>query len=249
MRHNLNHGLRDLKIFEIGHVFRRRSSRGNGNSQGEESLPDEPLMLGLAATGLARGRHWSQPDRAIGFYDIKGTLEEVASRLRTEIQFSALNGAGPFSPGSGARILCAGEDAGRIGTLSKDAAEKIGIKAEVYLAEINLRMLFDGETPPLLLAPINRFPSASRDLALVVKQGTTWADIARTIRAAGGEIVSDVSVFDRYTGSSLPRDHASLAVNVIFQSTERTLQAVQVQEAEKKILAALRTKHGIILRT
>jgi phenylalanyl-tRNA synthetase beta chain len=264
VRHNLNHGKRDLNIFEIGHVFSPGMSRAKGrdknsekdkNAPRENEMPLEPLMLGLVATGQARGRHWSESeaDRAIGFYDIKGAIEEAAARLRIDIRFAgfedALDGTGPFSRGSGGRILYKDKTVGRIGTLSGEAAEKVGIKSKVYMAEINLSILFSDDVPPLRLAPINRFPSASRDMALVVKQGTSWEEIAKTIRTAGGSIVSNVSVFDRYTGSSLPRDHASLAVNVIYVSNERTLEAEEVKDAEQKILTALQTEHAIILRT
>jgi len=243
-RHNLNHGSRSFRIYELGHVFRKPSGGGNGAS----GHADEPLMLGLAASGLARPKHWAEPARTVDFYDIKGALEEAAAACRLRIDFAALNGTGPFAPGSGGRILHGGRSIGRIGTLDAAAAATLGIKSDLVLAEVNLGMLFAEPLPARSLRAINRFPSASRDLALVVRDGTTWAEIDETIREAGGETVTDVSVFDRYTGSSLPAGHASLAVSVVFQHARRTLAAEEVADAEGRILARLKERFGITLR-
>jgi phenylalanyl-tRNA synthetase beta chain len=236
VRHNLNHGVRDVHLFEVGRVFRRADTT------------EEILMAGLAVTGLARPRHWSEPSREAGLHDLKGAIEEALARLSLPATIEPLHGASPFRPGTAARILAGGRGAGRMGILSQAAAERLGIKAPVALAEIDLTRLFAAEETPMTFRPLPRFPSASRDLALVVRRGTAWRDLERAILDAGGDLVARVTVFDRYEGTSLPEGHVSLAVSIVYQHPDRTLGAAEVQAAESKVLASLGSRFGVTLR-
>lgn len=249
VRHNLNRGVRDLRVFEVGHVF-RKADRGGEPPAGsrDDRIADEPLMAGLAATGLARPRHWAEPARAAGFYDLKGALMEALSVLRIPAEFRRLEGEHPFEPGTAGEVLSLGRPVGRLGLLSPEMAGRLGIKTEVFLAEINLTRLFEAPPDPPILRPLPRYPASSRDLALVVRRGITWADIESAIREAGGDLVSSVALFDRYTGGPLPRDHVSLAVNIIYQRGDRTLAAEEIQAAEANLLKRLNERFGITLR-
>ncbi len=118
----------------------------------------------------------------------------------------------------------------------------------VALAEIDLGVLFAAPEKAMTFRALPRFPSASRDLALVVRRGTPWRDLERAILDAGGDLIARAIVFDRYEGKNLPGGHISLAVNVVYQHPDRTLEASEVQAVESKILAALGSRFGVTLR-
>ncbi len=249
VRHNLNRGVRDLRIFEVGHVFRKAGRVGEPGARSPgDRIADEPLMAGLAATGLARPRHWAEPARAAGFYDLKGALVEALAVLRIPVEFRQLEEDHPFEPGTAGEILFLGRPVGRLGMLSPEIAGRLGIKTETFLAEMHLTRLFEAPPDPPVLEPLPRYPASSRDLALVVRRGIAWADIESAIREAGGELVSSVALFDRYTGDPLPRDHVSLAVNIIYQRGDRTLAAEEIHAVEASLLKSLKERFGITLR-
>ena len=250
VRHNLNHGVRDVRLFEVGRVFRGVEGRSGRDDRKHQPAPgtEEALMAGLAATGLARPRHWLEPSRDAGFYDVKGAIEEALSRFRVEASFTALKGSHPFRPGACACIVHGARRVGRIGVLSADAATKLGIKTEVALAEIDLSDLLASPEEAATLRPVPRFPAVTRDLALVVRRGVLWADLERAIRESGGDLVARATVFDRYSGGALPPEHVSLAVSVVYQAGDRTLATEEVASVEAKILAALRDRFSITLR-
>jgi phenylalanyl-tRNA synthetase beta chain len=250
VRHNLNHGVRDVRVFEVGKVFRRAEGAAGHEGRGRDASPaaDEALAAGIAATGLCRPRHWLEPAREAGFYDVKGALDEALGRAGIRAAFEALPPPHPFRPGAAARIVVDGRAAGRAGILSAEAAGRLGIKAEAAVAEVDLTIAFAAPEERTTFRPLPRYPSAARDLALVVRPGVTWSEIEDAIREAGGALVARAAVFDRYTGPALPRGHVSLAVSVTYQHPERTLSAEEIQSAEARILAALGERFGITLR-
>ncbi|MBI3448306.1 MAG: phenylalanine--tRNA ligase subunit beta [Acidobacteria bacterium] len=250
LRHNVNRGVKDVRLFEIGRVFRRIDlpTSHEDRKHGPPAGVDEPLAAALAATGLARARHWGEPARESGFHDVKGALEEAFARLGLDVEFEPPANPGPFRPGACASVTSRGVVAGRVGVLSAETAARLGLKVPVTLAEIDLSTLLAAPGTPLGVHPLPRFPAVSRDLALVVRRDVLWRDVRRAITAAGGDLVTRVTVFDRYEGKSIPAGHVSLAVNVLYQHADRTLAADEVQSAESNVLAALARQFGISLR-
>jgi phenylalanyl-tRNA synthetase beta chain len=179
---------------------------------------------------------------------VKGAIEEALGRTGLCVSFAPLDPPGAFRPGQAASIVHEGRGVGRIGVLSGEAASRLGIRGETILAEINLGAIFAAPEDRTILRPLPRYPSAVRDLALVVKRGTRWVDIERTIREAGGGVIAKVAVFDRYEGAALEKDRFSLAVSIQYQHAERTLATDEISAAEASVLSALRERHGIILR-
>ncbi len=258
LKNNLRHGVRDAAVFEIGRAFHRPASGephpagaliSEATPPGHSGYPGrlEPLLCGLAVTGLARERHWSEPPREATLHDLKGAVEEAAGRLGISLSFTPLTSP-VFLQGTGIEVRSEGRPMGRMGEVSAAAAGSFGLKARVHFAELSLSDLLALQGSPPRFTPLPRFPSASRDLALVVPHGVLWRDIEEEIRTSGGRIVSKVQLFDRYTGGSIGEGRLSLAVSIVFQDPERTLSAEDVQSAEQAVLAALRARLGITLR-
>jgi phenylalanyl-tRNA synthetase beta chain len=93
-----------------------------------------------------------------------------------------------------------------------------------------------------------RFPGSLRDLAITVKDEVPAGDVLAAIRAAAGELATEVRLFDRFTGGSIPQDHASLAFRVVYRRSDRTLTDAEVDAQHAKVEAAVRTQLGATLR-
>jgi phenylalanyl-tRNA synthetase beta chain len=247
---NQRHGVRDTLIFEVGRVFHRNEGGGKGEwvpgSSGHPGI-DEPLTCAIAACGLIRPRHWSEPSREAALHDVKGAVGEALDRVRIRADFTARDAA-PFRRGTGLSIGTGSRMVGRMGEVAAPAATVLGLKSPLFFAEIDLTVLFGTAESPPTYTQLPRFPAASRDLALVVPHGVLWSDIEGAIRESGGDLIAGVRVFDRYTGPNMPDGTLSLAVSIVFQRPDRTLEADEVQEREQAVLAALGGRFGITLR-
>lgn len=252
VRRNHRHGVRDVRIFEVGRIFHRHGGGpgepepGKPGASGAEGIA-EPLACALAATGLSRPRHWSDPARSVLFHDLKGAVEEALERIGIPARFDPLDAA-PFRPGAALAVIADHGEVGRIGEVAPSAAADLGVRTVLFYAELNLTRLFLAPETPPRFEPLPRFPSVSRDLALVVPHGVLWRDVELAIRKAGGDLVTGVTVFDRYAGGNLPEGHLSLAVNLLFQRPDRTLEAEEVASAESRVLGAIEKEFGITLR-
>jgi phenylalanyl-tRNA synthetase beta chain len=125
----------------------------------------------------------------------------------------------------------------------------------VYVAEVDLeaadalRGQSGGpEGPPLHVTPLPRFPSVTRDIAILVADTLPAATIRATIREAAPATLVSVREFDRYQGKGVPDGQISLALRLTFRSPDRTLTDAEVQSAMNAVLAALKTKHAAVQR-
>ena len=115
-------------------------------------------------------------------------------------------------------------------------------------AEIDLDAVSAQHAAPTRVAPLPRFPSVSRDLALLVDETLPAATLRETIRAAAPDTLVQVREFDRYQGKGIPDGKVSLAVRLTFRSPDRTLTDGEVQAAMDEVLAVVRATHGAVQR-
>jgi phenylalanyl-tRNA synthetase beta chain len=235
---NLNHGQRNVRLFEIGSHYRLK---------GTESL--ETRVLTLGATGEAREKNLYEPARDFSFADLKGDLDsvgELANGLRWEQGGPAwLHGA------RRGRIFLGQEELGAAGQLALRVAERFKLRQNVFLAELVLdpihkaiRMMQNARN----YTPLPRYPSVERDFSLLLAEGTQFADVRKTIRSLGiAEIVS-IEATDLFRGKNFPAGKYSLLVRVTFQSREATLTEAQISDYSGKIIAALENNLGAQLR-
>jgi phenylalanyl-tRNA synthetase beta chain len=98
------------------------------------------------------------------------------------------------------------------------------------------------------VAPLPRFPSVSRDIALLVDDTLQSATLRTTIREAAPETLVQIREFDRYQGKGIPDGKMSLALRLTFRSPDRTLTDGEVQAAMDEVLAVVRSAHGAVQR-
>ncbi|WP_088006603.1 phenylalanine--tRNA ligase subunit beta [Indiicoccus explosivorum] len=227
LTHNTARQNDSVALYEVGSVFLE--------SAGE--LPDEQEHLAAAVTGLWVDHSWQGEKKAVDFYVLKGIIEGLADKLGLVLGFEKgeLDG---LHPGRTAFVLKDGERIGIIGQVHP-AEQKARDLKETYVLELNLQALLAEEAAPLLYTPVPRFPSISRDIALVLDQATEAAAIEAVIRGAGGRLLKDVRVFDVYEGKNMEPGKKSVAFSLVYFDPEKTLTDEEVTEAHDRVLSAL----------
>jgi len=240
---NLNHGQRNVRLFEFGKTYRWDSGQ-----------PVETRVVTLGATGLARDKGVAETERVYTFADLKGDLDQIG---RVAGGFAWTAGAPDFfHPGRAGivSLLAAGAGAplaGRAGQLSRRVCERFKLRQDAYIAELELEPLcaaYKAARAALRYKPLSRFPAVERDFSLVVTDGTSFSAIAHEIRSLDIPEVSSIEAVDLFRGKSLPEGRFALLVRVRFESHEATLTEAQLTGFSSRILAALEQKLGAALR-
>ncbi len=233
--HNRRHGMRDVRLFEIGTRF---------------SASAETRSAGMAWTGLATPDHWSGGRRDVNFFDIKGVIEQTISLTSATPTFVAVETPVLVS-GRAARVEIDGQSIGVLGQLAPERAEARQLPAAdpIYVAEIDLDALTRlAPDHPIRSKPLPRFPSVVRDVSILVDDSLSAETVRGTIRAAAPATLVHVREFDRYQGKGIPDGKVSVSLRLTFQSPDRTLTDDEVQTAMNGIVATLTTKLGAIQR-
>ncbi|MFI5341074.1 MAG: phenylalanine--tRNA ligase subunit beta [Candidatus Methylomirabilales bacterium] len=237
-----NTRLRDrLWFFEVGPVYL---------PNGAAELPAEPRRLAIGAAGRVVPASWrdADPCRA-DFFDLKGVVEALLSGLHlTAVAFEPVTHP-TFAPGRTARVLVGGQKVGTLGELHPQVRAAFDLPAgPVCLAELDLDALLTCVPLTYRVAAVPRFPPALQDIALVVDEGVSGADLTAVVRSAGGPLLYDVRLFDVYRGPQLPSGQKSLALSLVFQATDRTLTDAEVEAEKRRIVEAVAKRLGARLR-
>lgn len=240
MAHNAR--LRDrLWFFEIGPVYL---------PGGTLELPAEPRRLAIGMSGRQAPASWRDPDPSrTDFFDLKGMVEALLRGLHLEaVRFEAATHP-TFTPGRTARLLVEAHEVGILGEIHPRVWAAFDLPAgPVCLAELDLEELLARVPLTHRVVPVPRFPPALQDIALVVDDGVTAADLTAVIRSAGGPLLADVRLFDVYRGQQLPSGKKSLAFSLVFQAADRTLTDAEVEAEKRRIVEAAARRLGAELR-
>lgn len=230
-----------VRLFEIG-----RSFHGNGNGR---EAPIEIDRIAAVACGAAHAEQWSEPARALDFFDLKGDLESLSAMTAAPQAWSFDQNDLPtwLHPGRGARVLRDGAAVGALGALHPALLHALDLDEDVYVFELQIDPLRERVLPRARVLP--RFPSVRRDIAVEVPQPLEWAQIDTTVRAALGPLLSETIVFDLYTGAGLTSARKSVAMGLILQDASRTLTDQDADRAVASAVASLQSAFGAKLRS
>ena len=238
---NLNHGQRNVRLFEIGQHYRFVNGK-----------PVESRVLTIGATGAARTQGLYDSPREYDFGDLKGDLDAVG-----ELSGGLLwESVGPdwLNPAKRGTIHLDKEGnplLGVAGLLTQRVADKLKFRQDVYLAEIALGPLYCmyyGVKNNRRYQPLPRFPGVDRDFSLFLNDGVTFAAVQQTIEALGIPEIASIEATDLFRGKNVPSGKYSLLVRVTFQSKESTFTDAQIHEFSARIVSALEKNHGATLR-
>ena len=138
---------------------------------------------------------------------------------------------------------------GTFGELHPDVIENYGLGQRVYIAELDLDIMFENSSTNIVYSPLPKFPSTSRDIALIVRDEVYVKDIEDIIRANGAGLVEDYKLFDVYKGAQIEEGHKSIAYSITYRSKEKTLTDEDVAKVHDVILKELAENLNANLRS
>ncbi|HEY2963510.1 MAG TPA: phenylalanine--tRNA ligase subunit beta [Pyrinomonadaceae bacterium] len=231
LRHNLNHGVRDVRLFEIGRVF-------GGISTGE--LPDERLAFALVATGGANEANKVQAERELDFFDVKGALETAVDWMSLGPLTFAQASASHLRAGQSARIkLSDGTEIGSIGRLAESVATNYKFRNPVYVLELDLETLLNGPARVVQYSSLPRYPSVVRDLSLLLDRTVALDEILNAVREKRVPDFRSVKLVGTFEGGNIPSSKRSVTLRLEYRSDERTLRDEEVEERHAQLTASL----------
>lgn len=235
VKHNFNHGTRDVRLFETGRLF--AAAGGNGE------LPLEREALTLVATGGATEELRAGHERELDFYDLKGALEAAVDAMNfLPLQYEAAS-VRHLREGQAAAIsLSDGKRIGYIGRLSEAVAAEYKFRQPVYVAELDLTALLEASEATVLYTPLARHPSVTRDVSLLVARRTGLAELLAAVGAQQVEFCRDAKLVGVYDGANLPEGKRSVTLRLEYRADEQTLRDEEVDEMHKRIVSALEEK-------
>ncbi|RMG75469.1 MAG: phenylalanine--tRNA ligase subunit beta [Chloroflexi bacterium] len=228
--------------FEIGSVYIRRDG---------QELPDEPRRLGLLMMGNRAPQDWmgNGASGVYDFYDLKGIVENLLAGLHIpDIRFTRANHPS-FHPGRSAIVKSGEVVLGTFGELHPLVARAFDLKqAPVIAGEFDLEAMLNQIQEDHVVRALPLTPPVLEDIALVVQDNITAAEVEAVIRKAGGDLLKDVRLFDVYQGSPIETGYKSLAYSLTYQTDERTLNDKEVAKIRTKIVKAAEKQLGAKLR-
>lgn len=228
-----------LGVYETGAVFL---------ANGKDTLPSEKEHLAAAISGLWSSHSWQGEKKAVDFFVIKGILEGMFAKLGLleQVQFVQAQVDG-MHPGRTAELHLNGEKIGFIGQVHPTVQKELDLK-DTYVFELSLKAVLEAETPALQYEAIPRFPSITRDIALVVNRETVSGTLKEIIVTAGAPLLKEAVVFDLYEGDKMEAGKKSIAFSLKYVDPERTLTDEEVTKIHNRVLEALEEKAGAVLR-
>ena len=203
-----------------------------------QPLPEEPKMLLLGTYGTRET-----------FFTLKGELEAILTGLRVKkASYTAVKDNPSYHPGRCAAVSVDGVEVGVMGQVHPLVAKNYGMDTDVYCAEINFTELMNHLLPDATYTPLPKYPTVSRDLALVCEEGVTVAQVEQVITASAGKLLRDVKLFDIYRGVGIPEGKKSMAFSLELRADDRTLTDTDSEAVVTKVLAALKDTLDAVLR-
>ena len=203
-----------------------------------QPLPEEPKMLVFGSYGEGET-----------FFKLKGEIEAVFAGLRLKkASYTAVKNNPSYHPGRCASITIDGVEVGVMGQVHPLVAKNYGIDTEVYCAELSFSKLLGLRLPDATYTPLPKYPTVSRDLALICDEAVTVADVEDVITASAGKLLRKIQLFDIYRGVGVPEGKKSMAFSLELRADDRTLTDSDSEGVVSKVLAALKDKLNASLR-
>jgi len=240
VRHNLNHGMRDVCLFETGRVF-------TGSSD-DSQLPDEREALALVATGGTLEADRAQAARDLDFFDVKGALESAIEAMNLPGATFAAAAVKHLRPGQSAVIRANGAPVGSIGRLAEGVAANYKFRQPVFVAEVDLTALLELPEQPVLYSPLPRFPSIVRDVSLLVDRQVPVGELVSTAENQSVPHFIAANFVGIYEGEGIPDNQRSVTLRFEYRAPDRTLRDEEIDDVHWSLVKALQEKFSAEVR-
>ena len=225
---NYNFRNKAAALYEIGRIYLKR----------EDGLADEPKIVSI-------GMYGSDVD----FFRLKGIVETLVSGITgKQMRFEAEKKKASYHPGRCARVFVKGQAVGVFGQIHPEVATEYGVDTELYCAELSFDTLFALRRDLPVYTPLPKFPSVSRDIAVVCAADIPVGDLSACIMENGGPFLRDCTVFDVYTGHHIAEGLKSVAFSLSMRADDRTMTDDDAESTVKSVLSALKERYNAVIR-
>lgn len=220
----------NIQIFELGKIYKK------------EEILEKTVLTGLISSPLKGSEDFYL---AKGFIDLLLNKMGIAKVWYDEVRATPEDSAiFIWQPKKGAEIKLGETEIGFLGEISSKILEKLGISQKAVIFDIDFEKLQRLCMEKHEYRPVSKFPSAIRDLAILLPAGIKVFEVLEKIQTAGGELVKDVDLFDIYEGPELAKGKKNLAFHIIYQAEDRTLKKEELDEIQQKIIKFLEQNPG-----
>ena len=236
LQYNLNRQQERVRIFETGLRFILQ----------DDEIKQENIVSGLVS-GPQFPLQWGEPDRVADLADLKGDIEALLAPAGAVRRLKAEPKTHPaLHPGQSTRLTLDGLELGWVGSLHPAIAKSLDLGQGALLFEVRLEPLLEGKIPAF--EAISRFPAVRRDLAVVVAEKVSAAELLDRAREAAGALLQEARIFDIYRGPGIDSGRKSVALGLILQDSSRTLTDEDADAAMARVADRLKQILGATIR-
>ncbi len=246
LKKNLDRGFKDISLFEIGPIFK-------------DKLPGEQLtVIGAIKSGKISRLNWIEKDRSVDLFDVKKDVIQTLVEAGYNRQSFFIRDKSPsyYHPGKAGSVYLDKDDIDPVayfGEIHPNIIKKLDIKTEglvgfeIYLDQLkeNKLKLKDQKSN----FEYSDYQKSERDFAFVVDKNFKAQDLIKIISSIDKNLIRSIKIFDIYEGENIPNGKKSIALNVIIQSSEKTLEESDLEKINKLIISTVETKSGAKIRS
>ncbi len=245
VKHNLNRGNENLRLYEIGRIFSKDPFPGSAHYIKDYHEGDS---IGLMLTGLRNPDDWSLKDAQFDFYDLKGEIESLFGKFSLDkIEYNIYHSTSNTLIDEAIGIEYQGVLRGYLGRISNSIAKVFDITDRVYAAEIDLALFNEFARLEKKYQDVPKYPPVHRDLAFIFDEAVAFGELEKVIHEHGKPLVQKVTFFDVYRGEKIGKGKKSVAVSLELLSVEKTLTQPEIDKAVSHIVQAVENNlHGVL---
>jgi phenylalanyl-tRNA synthetase beta chain len=226
----------NIRLFEVAKVFIPRA----------KDLPREnEILCGLVDT-VTPEVYWQSKPQPVDFYFVKGVVETLLARFGIKADFVPGKDA-TLNPAKSADIMVGSNKIGVIGEVHPVVLKNFDVSDSAFLFELDVDKLVTLASKPLVFKAVSKYPSITRDIAMLVDAAVTYQKIVDIVKAFS--LVSDMQLFDLYEGKQVPEGKKSMAFRLTYQAADHTLKDEEVDKVQQRILERLSKELGATLRS
>lgn len=232
---NLNRQQDRVRLFEVGRIFK-----------GDLQQIEQQLQIAGLVYGDVQPEQWAEKSRRVDFFDLKADVEALLTPGGGEIAFK-VESHPALHPGQSARVYKNQQAIGWLGAMHPKLNKSVGVKGKVYLFELDLQSTLAAQPPKFSV--LSRYPAIRRDLALLVNDEITAAQIQHCLNSIDSDILKSIQLFDVYSGVGVEQGNKSIAIAFHIQHADRTLTDDEVDALIQGITQTLEKTLGAVIRT
>ena len=243
--HNINRKQKELKLFELGKTY-WRNQEPTSETVAIDSAFKEKEYLALYLTGSIESENWINKQRLAQYHDLALAVNMILEKSNVK-KFKQAKTSNPAFE-YGMDLMRGNTGFGSLGKVKKSIAREMGIKQDVFYAEIETAVLFQSAFPKFEVKEAPKFPEVRRDLSLVLDAQIKFEEIQALISATEKNLISDVVVFDVYVGDNIPKGKKAYALGFTLLNEQKTLTDEETDRVMNKLINSFEQKLGAVIR-